>query len=176
VKNAKETLTAFLFRLGKLLGDKSFKFMLVRISGKPKIEWMPKTASTLLYQNSLVQFSSGKLIAGTATSTAHAGLIQRTVAATDADYASATLVPVDVPDTNDIFEADVKPGVTAAATSVGAECDIYVGNGTTGTLGEHYVDTGTNSHHQVVIVGFISTSKVLVKISSMNSFNNPAAA
>lgn len=150
--------------------------MLVRITGKPNIEWYPKTASTLLYQNSLVQLTSGQLVAGTATSTAHVGLIQRTVAAADSDYASASLVPVDCPTVTDIFEADVKPGVTAAATGVGAECDIFVGTGTTGALGEHYVDTGTNSHHQVTIVAFISASKVLVKLTSLISMNNPAAA
>lgn len=149
--------------------------MLKLISGKPTVEYYPKTASTLLYNGSVVQLSSGQLIAATATSTAHVGVCLRTVAATDSDYASTTMVPVMVPSVNDVFEIDVKPGVTAAATSVGAECDIYVGNGTTGTLGEQYADTGTNTHHQLTIVGFISSSKVLVKLTSLITLNNPAA-
>jgi len=149
--------------------------MIIRVSGRPNIEYFPKTASTLLYENSIVQLSSGQLIAATATSTAHVGVLQKRITAADADYASTTQVPVDVPMSNDIFEADVKPGVTFAASSVGVQCDIYVGNGTTGALGEQYVDTGTNSHHQVTIVGFISASKALVKITSLNAYNNPAA-
>lgn len=158
--------------------------MIVRSTGKPNIEFFPKTASTLLYQQSIVQLTSGQLVAATASSTAHVGVIQVQVAAADlaangspaGDYSSTTKVPVDVPTHNDIFEMDVKPGVTAAATSVGAECDIYVGDGTTGNLGEQYAATSTNSHHQLTIVGLISSAKVLVKISSLNSLNNPAAA
>lgn len=150
--------------------------MIIFKSGKPNVEWFPKTASTLLYVNSIVRFSSGQLLAATASTTAHAGVILKTVAAADADYASTTMVPVMVPSVNDVFEADVKPGVTAAASIVGAQCDIYVGDGTTGALGEQYVDTGTNSHHQVMVVGFVSASKVLVKITSMGTLNNPAAS
>ncbi len=150
--------------------------MIIFKQGKPNVEWYTKTASTLLYVNSVVKFTSGQLVAATATSTAHVGVILRTVAAADTDYATASKVPVMVPGLNDIFEADVKPGVTAAATAVGAECDLYVGDGTTGNLGEHYVDTGTNSHHQVTIVDFISANKVLVKITSLITLNNPASA
>lgn len=151
--------------------------MLKLVSGRPLVEWYPKTASTLLYANSVVALSSGKLIAATATTLAHVGVFLRpTITTGDSDYASTTSCPVMVPSVNDIFEADVKSGVTFAATSVGVECDFFIGDGTTGTLGETYVDTGTNSHHQVTIVGFISSSKALVKITSLITLNNPAAA
>jgi len=144
--------------------------MLKRISGSPKVEWFTKTASTTMKNGNVVQLSSGQLIAATATSLKHVGVLLRDTVSTDSDYASAVKVPVDCPTTADVFEADVKSGVTAAATSVGATCDFYVDSSTK----EMYVDTGTDSHHQVVIVGFISASKVLVKINSLTSMLNAA--
>lgn len=144
--------------------------MLKRISGKPNIEWFTKTASTAMKNGGVVSLSSGQLILATATSTAHTGVILRDCISTDSDYATALLVPVDVPGSNDIFEADVKSGVTAAITSIGAQCDFSISSGDT------LVDTGTNTHHQVLIVGFVSASKVLVKITSLATYNNAAAA
>ena len=134
--------------------------MLKRITGKPKIEWFTKTASTTMKNGGIVQLSSGQLILATATSTQHAGIILRDCISTDSDYASAIKVPVDVAGTDDIFEADVKSGVTAAVTAVGTQCDISVSSGDT------LIDTGTNSHHQVTVVDFVSASKVLVKLNS----------
>ncbi len=139
--------------------------MLVRASGKPKIEFFLKTASTVFKNGSPVQLSSGQLIEATATSTKHVGIILTDVATTDADYASATSKPVDCPDVNDIFEADVKSGVTATVAEVGGTCDFYVDSSTK----EIFVDTGTDTHHQVTIVGFISASKVLVKFNSLTA-------
>jgi hypothetical protein len=144
--------------------------MLKRISGKVNVEWYPKTASTVMKNGNVVQFSSGQLIAATATSTLHAGVILRDCLSTDSDYATTASVPVDVPSSSDVFEADVKVGVTAAASSVGATCDLYIDSSTK----EMYVDTGTNSHKQVTIVGFVNASKVLVKLNSLNVFQ-PAA-
>ncbi len=150
--------------------------MLKRVSGKPKVEYYPKTASTLMRNGCPVALSSGKLILATAATQAHVGIILRDVLTTDADYASTTLCPVDVPTPDDIFQADVKGGVTAAATSVGATCDFFVGVGSgtpTMQTGEVWVDTGTDTHHQVVIVGFISAGdsssfgQVLVKFNSL---------
>lgn len=135
--------------------------MLKRASGKPNVEWFTKTASTTMKNGGVVSLSSGQLILATGTSTQHAGVILRDCLSTDSDYASAIKVPVDVPGTNDIFEADVKSGVTAVVTGIGSQCDLFVSSGDT------LVDTGTNSHHQVTIVGFISASKVLVKINSL---------
>lgn len=139
--------------------------MLKRISGKPNVEWFTKTASTVLSNGGAVALSSGRLILATASTTQHVGVILRACISTDSDYASAITVPVDVPGTNDIFEADVKSGVTAAATGVGSQCDFFIAS--SGDTTDVTVDTGTNSHHQVTIVGFISASKVLVKINSL---------
>ena len=144
--------------------------MLKRISGKPNVEWYIKTASTAMKNGSVVALTSGQLTAATSSTTAHLGVILRDCISTDADYASAISVPVDVPGPNDVFEADVKSGVTAAITSIGAQCDFSI------TSNETFVDTGTNTYHQVLIVGFVSASKVLVKITSLYSYNNPAAA
>lgn len=143
--------------------------MLKRISGRPNVEWYIKTASTAMKNGSAVLLTSGQLAAATATSTAHLGVLLRDCISTDSDYASAIAVPVDVPGSNDVFEADVKSGVTAAITSIGAQCDFAIASN------ETFVDTGTNTHHQVLIVGFVSASKVLVKISSLYTYNNAAA-
>lgn len=137
--------------------------MLVRASGKPNIEWYLKTASTAFKNGSVVAFSSGQLIQATASTLLHAGVILRDVLSTDSDYASAVKVPVDVPSSNDIFEADVKSGVTATVAAVGTQCDLYIDSSTK----ETFVDTGTTSHKQVTVVGFISATKVLVKINSL---------
>lgn len=139
--------------------------MLIRYTGEANIEFYPKTASTQMKINSPVSLSSGQLIEATSSSLQHVGVLMKDIATTDADYASATLVPVDVPDSDDSFIADVKVGVTALITQIGAQCDFFVD----GTSKEVFVDTGTNSHHQVTIVGFISASKVIVKINSLNS-------
>lgn len=139
--------------------------MLKRASGKPNVEWFPKTASTVLSNGGVVALSSGKLILATASTTQHVGVILRAVLTTDSDYTGTGKVPVDVPGTNDIFEADVKSGVTFAATSVGAQADFYIAS--SGDTTDVTVDTGTNTHHQVTLVGFISASKALVKINSL---------
>lgn len=143
---------------------------LIRASGKPNIEFFPKTASTAWKNGSVVALTSGQLTAATSSSTSHVGVVLRDSLSTDADYTSTTSLPVDVPFSNDIFLADVKSGVTATVTQVGSQCDFSI------TSNETFVDTGTNSHHQCLIVGFVSASQVLVKISSLNTYNNAAAA
>lgn len=94
------------------------------VKGRTKIVFYPKAASTAFSKNSLVYFDgSGAIIPADATSGDHIGLILKAVAATDADYASNTLVPVEVPqDKVCEFEADVTSGLTAA--KVGTTMDL----------------------------------------------------
>lgn len=144
--------------------------MLIRASGKANVEWFPKTASTAFKNGNVVILTSGQLVPATATSLQLVGTILKDIVSTDSDYASTTLVPVDVPTSADTFLADVKVGVTAAATGVGAQCDLFIGTGSGGMpTGEMYVDTGTNSHHQVTIVGFVSATQVLVKLNALGT-------
>lgn len=93
--------------------------------GKCKTIWLPKTASTALARGSIVTFTSGQLVAATAGTTAVlcAGVLDRAVVSTDADYASASLVPVLFPiEKNVVWEADVT--ATVETTDVGIEVDL----------------------------------------------------
>jgi len=89
----------------------------IRKKGKTKTEWLPVTPSTVLSAPSLVAWSSGKLIAATATTapTSIVGVLQKAIAATDSDYADERLVGVEVPlETTTEWEADVTSGLVAA--------------------------------------------------------------
>ena len=88
-----------------------------KVSGKSKIVYLPVTPSTAIAEGSIVSFSSGYLIAATSSTTAlsHAGVLRKTIAATDADYAVARTVPVEVPvEKNVVWEAPVTSGLVAA--------------------------------------------------------------
>lgn len=124
----------------------------IRYKGKTKTEWLPVTASTAITKGAIVSWSSGLLIAATSSTTAlsHAGVIKRTIASTDADYAtSARLVPVEVPiEKNVWWLADVT--ATLVSTDAGGEFDL------TDSL---TVNRGASSVDAVIMKGFISTTK-----------------
>jgi len=93
-------------------------------AGKVKTIWMPVTASTAIAEGALVTKSSGLLIAATSTTAENAvvGVLGKTIAATDADFAtSARLVPVLVPmEPYTLWEFDVTSGLVIA------DCDNEV--------------------------------------------------
>lgn len=124
--------------------------------GRTKEIWLPVTESTVLSKNSLVTFTSGKLVAATAGTTAVniVGILKNAIAATDDDYASARLVPVLVPtERHVIFEADVTSGLVAG--DIGGEFDL--------TSATH-VNRGASAVDVVKCVGFISSTKGLFMI------------
>lgn len=85
--------------------------------GKTKTVWLPVTVSTAFTKGDIVSFSSGYLIKATSATTAlsHAGVIKKTIASTDSDYATARLVPVEVPvEKNVEWLAPVTSGLVAA--------------------------------------------------------------
>lgn len=99
--------------------------MFVRHKGKTKVVWLPVTASTAIAQGAIVSWSSGKLIAATSSTTAlsHVGVLKKTIATTDADYADERLVPVEVPvEKNVEWIGDVTSGLVAADR--GLEVDL----------------------------------------------------
>lgn len=76
------------------------------LRGPFKVEHLPKAASTAMSANTMVARSAaGYITPATATSTEVLGLAMRTVTSADADYASATPVPVLVPLDGAIFLA-----------------------------------------------------------------------
>jgi len=70
-----------------------------RFKGKTVTRWLPVTTSTAFTKGDIVAWSSGLLIKATSSTAAntHVGVIKKTIASTDADYATARLVPVEVP-------------------------------------------------------------------------------
>lgn len=153
--------------------------MLKLFQGNPIVEYYIKTASTPMLNGNVVQLSSGQVIAATATSLKHIGVIMRDTISTDADYATSNIsVPVLVPDDETVFLADVKPGTAAfTASLVGVQCQLYIGQSgqTTGEVQyECYVDPNSTAHAQVTIVKVISQTQVLVKINSSLFTQNAA--
>jgi hypothetical protein len=99
--------------------------MFIRKQGATKIMYLPVTTSTVLTEGALVAFSSGLLIAATSSSNSQdiVGVVRKTIAATDADYATARLVPVEVPTEMYVtWQANVTSGLVAA--DIGLYCDL----------------------------------------------------
>lgn len=123
----------------------------IRYKGKTKIVPLPITPSTAIAAGTLVTFSSGKLIAAT-SSTASVdivGVLRKTVASTDTDYASDRLVEVEVPvEKHTVWTGDVSSGLVAA--DVGLEVDLTDGNN---------VNRGATSIKAVKCVGRLSATK-----------------
>lgn len=119
--------------------------------GKTKKVPLPVTPSTALTKDTFVTMSSGKLVAATSSTAAVdiIGTIAKTIASTDADYASDRLVEVNVPvEKNVVWEIDVTSGLVA--TDVGTEVDLTdAGN----------VNRGASSVKVVKCVGVKTTTK-----------------
>lgn len=67
------------------------------INGKTKRVYFPVAASQALVDGTLVELGSGTLNPSDDNDTQIEGIVRQTVASTDPDYASAKLVPVEVP-------------------------------------------------------------------------------
>ncbi len=123
----------------------------IRYKGKTKTEWLPVTTSTVMTKGDIVSWSSGLLIRATSSTTAlsHAGVAKKTILATDADYASSRLIPVEVPlEKNVWWLADVT--ATLVSTDAGGEFDL---------TDAQNVNRGASSVDAVIMKGFISTTK-----------------
>ena len=123
----------------------------VLIAGKTKEIPLPVTPSTAIAEGAIVTFTSGKLVAATAGTTAAntVGILKKAIVASDADYASDRLVSVLVPvEQNVVFEADVTSGLVA--TDIGGEFDL--------TSATH-VNRGASSVDVVKCIGVVSSTK-----------------
>jgi hypothetical protein len=122
-----------------------------RVAGKTKIVYLPVTVSTAIAEGSIVAYSSGYLIAATSSTAAlnHVGVLRKTIAATDSDYAVARTVPVEVPvEKNVVWEAPVTSGLVAA--DVGLLVDL------TDAL---TINRGASTYDAAQVVKVISTTK-----------------
>jgi len=93
-------------------------------SGRWKSIWLPVTPSTVLAAQSIVTFTTGKLVASTAgtAAVANVGIAVGVIAAADSDYADDRLIEVLVPTEK---HATVKATTASlVATDVGGEFDL----------------------------------------------------
>ena len=122
-----------------------------------RVEWYQKKASTTFTFNDLVYIDGDgfliKAVDGAAITPL--GLIQKTIAATDSDYASATRVPVLVPGPDAEFLCDVSTG-TAAQTDVGEWIDIDDHNS---------VDVSASTYDIFFVTRYVSGTQVIAKMA-----------
>lgn len=96
-----------------------------RYQGKTKVMFLPVTTSTVLAINTLVAWASGLIAAATSITVPGVtpGVLRKAIAAADADYATARLVPVEVPvEKFVVWKQDFTASLVAA--DLGAECDL----------------------------------------------------
>lgn len=138
--------------------------MFVLIKGNPVLEYFPKKTSTTLVVNRLAQFeaNTGVITVCTAAPTRVAGVIAKAVASTDSDFASATKIPVILPQENNEFLADVTG--TLLTTMVGTQ---YQPDAT-----GQYVDIAATTTPVIVVVGYVSASQAIVKFNGAYTFRN----
>lgn len=92
-----------------------------KYKGKSVTRWLPVTTSTAFTKGAICSWSSALLIPATSATAAssHVGVIKKTIASTDADYATARLVPVEVPLEKMVeWRAPVTSGLVAADISL----------------------------------------------------------
>jgi len=125
--------------------------------GKTVTRYLPVTPSTVIAANSIVAWSSGKLIAATSSTapSTHAGVAVKAIAATDSDYAVDRLIAVKVPSENDVlWEADVTSGLVAA------DIGLYVDLTDASTI-----NRGASTYDIAQVRKVISTTKGLVVLN-----------
>ena len=112
--------------------------------------YFPKTASTAMVGGDMVIFTSGLIALAVAGSTNIVGILRKTIASTDADYADNTLIPIEVPvELNVEWQFDADSGLTA--TSLGLYRDL---------IDENTVDGDDDtSASQIVVTRFISATR-----------------
>lgn len=95
-----------------------------KVKGLTRVEWLDVTVSTAFAKDSLVEWTSGYIAVADDNDTDVAGVIIKTIASTDSDYATARKVPVLVPvERHVVWEADTAD-TYVVATHQGVECGI----------------------------------------------------
>ncbi len=132
--------------------------MFVRYNSEPNIQVYKKKASTAFSKGALCELdSNGYLAPATASSTINGivGVIMQDVASTDSDYASNTMIPVDVPRRlEDLFIADCVT-TTPAQTDVGETVEL---------VDSLTINVGLSAYPLVRVEKILASSKVLVSL------------
>lgn len=127
-----------------------------RLTGKTKIMYFPKKASTAFAEGDLVYFDgAGAVQPADATSGMHVGVCRKAVVSTDDDYASTTKIPIEVPVERWVeWEVDA---VSAVAADVGDEIDL---------TDAATADRSASAKDALLVTRYISATKIGVTILS----------
>jgi len=135
--------------------------------GKYKLNWYPKKASTILSFGALVDVVDGYVEICTITRQSHSGIVQKTITATDSDYASTTLIPVLVPtDPTFRFKVSVLSTDTAVATDVGNFFDVG------GTPVGIDVTRGSSDDDVFLVTNFLGANLVAGHLNAFKPLKN----
>ena len=125
--------------------------------GRFKFEYLPVTTSTALLGGNLVEATSGLLAAADTDEAAVdvRGVLVKTIASTDSDYATARRVAIIVPtDKHCVWEADT--GGSFVATDIGVEYGITA----SGTAPGDVVDRTETTADLFLMTEFLTASKI----------------
>lgn len=119
--------------------------------GKVKTVFLPVTTSTAFVKGDAVEMTSGLVGLADADDTALAGVIKKTIASTDADYATARNVPVIVPvERHVVWECEDLSG-TFSASDIGGEY---------GLTDQNTLDQTETTAKVFLVTEFVNTSKI----------------
>ena len=137
---------------------------LVPYRGKFAIRYIPKTASTAFTDGDMVTVLNtgagvGTLALATSSSPSVLGVIKKTIASTDSDYASATKVPVQVA-ANNTAEWKALTTTNGGQTEVGQFIDVS---------DEDTLDGGTAyTYGAAFVTEYVDTTHLIVRLSDKN--------
>lgn len=134
----------------------------IKKRGKTKSIWLPVTTSQVFTKDSIVEFTSGLLAPADAGEAAIdlVGIIRKTIAATDSDYATSRLVPIEVPVEKHVeYIADFNSGLLS--TDLGTEYDL---------ADAVTVDHAATTDKCFKVIGYISATKGIVFIKFNGSY------
>jgi len=127
-----------------------------RVSGTPNVQPLPGAASTALTANAIVNIASGTLALAASSTSSPIGLCLETRASTDADYATARPVLVDMVGEDDLLYCDNVTG-TLTTGMVGQFLKL---SSTAGVVADAGTATDTPGAALILLcIGFISATQ-----------------
>lgn len=137
-----------------------------RYKGKTKVMYFPVKTSTAFTAGDLVVWGTGGdaglIIPATSATTKNLGVIKKTIASTDSDYATARLVPVEVPVEKYVeWVADVTSGLVVG--DIGLYVDL---------TDARTVDRAASTVDALLCTGVISSTKGTFVIADSADYNN----
>jgi len=144
-----------------------------RASGTANCQMLPGAASTALTANALVTVTAGALALVASTGNYAIGICKETRASTDADYATARGVLVDMVSMEDVLLCD---SVVTAALTTAMVGQFFKLSSTTGISADGNTATDTPANGLILVcVGFISTTQGYFVLSA-SKLNRAASA